>query len=160
VLDHSISLSRFIDDGIVLHRIEQFDALQNRLRAIYPRNSKSSFEMVREQRYVPVMDLVIVSLAPVQTSVHWKRTHSCSYIPLGSNTPRHVRTGWPRGECIRYLRLCSHRVFYTMCIQRLQGATRRLGYPKQVIADFPLPWEANTKYAPLQPGIHRLDDEV
>ena len=160
-LDESISVGCPIDDGIVLHRIDPFDELRTGLRAIYPKKLKFSFEVVRQQRYVPFMELLIVSLpGSVQTSAYWKRTHSCSFVPWGSNTPRHVRTGWPRGECIRYLRLCSHRVFFTMCVRRLQGATWRLGYPKQVVEDFPLPWDPKGKYAQLQARKHRLDDEV
>ena len=159
-LNKNICLSRFIDDGVILHRIEQFGALKIRLSAIYPQNLKFTFEVVSQQRYIPFMDFLIISLAPVQTSVYWKKTHSCSYIPWGSNTPRHVRTGWPRGESIRYLRLCSHQVFYTMCIQRLQGAIRRLGYPQQVVSEFPLPWESKPKFAQLRAQNHKLDDEV
>ena len=64
------------------------------------------------------------------------------------------------GESIRYLRLCSHKVCYTMCIQRLQGAIKRLGYPQQVVYEFPLPWESKPKYAQLRVQNHKLDDKV
>ena len=69
-LDKSISLSRFIDDGIILHRTEQFGALKARLSAFYPQNLKFTFEVVSQQRYPPLMDLLIISLAAVQTPVY------------------------------------------------------------------------------------------
>ena len=47
-----------------------------------------------------------------------------------------------------------------MCIRRLQGAIRRLGYPQHVVSDFSLPWEAKPKFAYLKAQNHKSDDEV
>ena len=52
--------------------------------------------------------------------------------------------------------LCSHKRFSTVCVQRVLGATRRLGYPRHVVDAFPLPCE--TKWKNVQPKI--LHDEV
>ena len=76
------------------------------------------------------MDCLIPSLQPLRTTVYFKPTHSCSYIPWGRNTPTHTKTGWLRAECIRYLWLCSSEITYGRCVARLRGAIKRLNYPK------------------------------
>ena len=84
VLPASVSLSRFTYNGILLHYVDL----------------RFTFEVKNQPRCIPFMDLLIISLKPLQTSVYWNKSHSCSYIAWGSNIPKHMRTGWALGECI------------------------------------------------------------
>ena len=79
---------------------------------------------------IPYMDLLIVKVKPLETSVYFKPTHTCSYIPLGSKTTA-----------------CK----FTQCILRLgiwvlQGALMRLGYPKHAWRKAPRQWSDKRRY--------------
>ena len=85
-------------------------------------------------------------LHPLKTSVHFNPTHTCSYIPWNSNTPRHVKVGWITAECIRFLMLCSHEGYFWMCWRRLKSALVRFRYPHQVYAKPPRMWADRDRY--------------
>ena len=140
-------MCRFIDDGLVLHHANVTrDDLLFVMQQLYPTHLKVDFEVFNRMTNIPFMDLLIVKVKPLETSVFFKPTHTCSYIPWGSNTPRHVKLGWITGECIRFLRLCSHEHYFNACWARLQGALMRLGYPKQAWRIAPRQWSDKRRY--------------
>ena len=99
----------FIDDGLVLHHPQEDEkAFLVKLQAPYLAHLRVGMECFYRQCSIPFMDLLIVRLQPLKTSVDFEPTHTCSYIPWNSNTPRHVKQGWIVAECIRFLRICSH----------------------------------------------------
>ena len=123
-LPPSVVLFGFIDDGLIFHPTDTAPLLADLVRAIYPVNLTFSFDAFAHQTRVQFLDLLILSVWPLRSSVFLKPTASCTYIPWSSNVPRHIELGRVRAECIRYLRLCSEREHY--------GTTdSRVHYPLQ-----------------------------
>ena len=116
------------------------------MQQLYPAHLQVDFEVLNRMTNIPFMNLLIVKVKPLETSVCCKPTRTCSYIPLGSNTPRHVQLAWITGECIRFLRLCSHEHYFNACWARLQGALMRLGYPKHALRIAPRQWSDKRRY--------------
>ena len=112
----------------------------------YPSHLRVGIEHFNKETNIPFMDLLIVRLHPLKTSVYFKPTHTCSYIPWNSNTPRHVKVGWITAECIRFLRLCSHEEYFWMCWRRLKSALVRFRYPHHVYAKPPRMWADRDHY--------------
>ena len=110
------------------------------MQQLYPTHLKVDFEVFNRMTNIPFMDFLIVKVKPLETGVFFKPTHTCSYIPWGSNTLRHVKLGWITGECIRFLRFRSHEHYFNACWARLQGALMRLGYPKHAWRIAPRQW--------------------
>ena len=128
-LHQSIKLMRFIDDGLMFHPKNMEPSLDSLLKSIYPPNLTFDTLQRGVVAHVPFLDVLFITLHPLRHSVYWKPTHSALYIPWHSNTPRSVKEGWVRGECIRFLRLCSHESYYKISWERLRGAIIRWGYP-------------------------------
>ena len=94
-------MTRFIDEGPVLHHPNVTrEQLLHDIQSLYPPHLMVEFEAFNRMTNIPYMDLLIVKVKPPETSVYFKPTHTCSCIPWGSKTPRHVKLGWGTGECI------------------------------------------------------------
>ena len=126
-LHPSIKLMRFIDDGLMFHPKNMGPSLDFFLKSIYPPNLTFDILQRGVVAHVPFLDVLFITLHPLRHSVYWKPTHSALYIPWHSNTPRSVKEGWVGGECIRFLRLCSHESYYKISWERLRGAIIRWG---------------------------------
>ena len=142
-------LFRFLDDGLILHR-SSHTVVKQHLDVIYPPNLPWSFEVTDMVSDIHFLDVHIVALCPLKTSVYWKPTHTCSYIRWDANVPRHIRIAWVRGEFIRYIRICSSCSFYRLCCQRLIRALLFLNYPKHVIQAQAIDWDDRHKYTTLR----------
>ena len=88
----------------------------------------------------------VIRLKELITAVFFKPTHTCCYIPCSSNHPRSIKLGWIKGEVVRFLRICSHKVFFDICVAYLRGALKRLGYPKFAYDPLPLTWHDKRHY--------------
>ena len=124
--------------------------MKQHLDATYPLNLPWSFKVTDRVSDIHFLDVHIVALCPLKTSVFWKPTHTCSYIRWDANVPRHIRIAWVRGEFIRYIRICPSRSFYRLCCQRLIRALLFLNYPKGVIQAQAIDWEDRHKYTTLR----------
>ena len=142
-------LFRFLDDGLILHR-SSHTVVKQHLDVTYPQNLPWSFEVTDRVSDIHFLDVHIVALCPLKTSVYWKPTHTCSYIRWDANVPRHIRIVWVRGEFIRYIRICSSCSFYRLCCQRLIRALLFLNYPKHVIQAQAIDWDDRHKYTTLR----------
>ena len=145
-------LSRFLDDATILHRCPLSEVHEHLLKT-YPQNLPFKFECRAERSNIHMLDIHIVSLYPFQTSVWWKPTHTCSYIPWEANVPRHIRIAWVKGEFIRYVRICSSLRFYRLCCRRLVRALIYLKYPKSVIQHQLVAWCDRDKYLKLKRDV-------
>ena len=56
------------------------------------------------------------------------------------------------GECIRFLRLCSHESYYKTSWERLRGAIIRWGYPPSLNTKPKFSWNDKPKY--INPKSH------
>ena len=149
-------LLRFIDDGLVLHHdgITEAEFLE-RMQKPYPAHLRVGVETFNRCTNIPFMDLLIVRLHPLKTSVYFKPTHTSSYIPWNSNTPRHVKVGWIVAECVRFLRIGSHEEYFLMCWRRLKSALVRFRYPPHVYHKPPRQWVDRDAY--LKPRERTTD---
>ena len=133
---------RYIDDGSLLHTISVSVAnIQDKLKHVYPTHLPFYFCVNAAHANVPFMDVLVVSVTPPRTSAYWKSSHSCAYLPWRSNLPRHIKCKWIRGECIRYVRICSEQSFFRVCRVRSFIAGFFLNYPEAVIRSNLLTWE-------------------
>ena len=141
-LARDIMLWRYIDDGFTIHPLSlKVGDLNTLLSEVYSPHLSFTFENTASRCGVRFLDIWVVSLAPLRTSVFWKKSHACTYIPWRANLPRHIKCSWVRGECIGYLRICSHERFYIMCLDRLKTALKLLDYPNHVVSHMVLSWK-------------------
>ena len=145
-LPRDILLWRYIDDRFAVHPLSlSVQDLNTHLCKVYPKHLAFTFVDKARRRGIAFLDIWVVSLAPLRTSVYWKPSHACTYIPWRSNVPRHTKCSWIRGECITYLRICSHERFYALCLRRLTTAVELLDYPKHVVTQMILSWDERSK---------------
>ena len=142
-------LFRFLDDATVLRRCPLSEVHEHWLRT-YPHVLPFELGCRVERSNIRMLDMQIVSLCPFQTSVWWKPTHTCSYIPWEANVPRHIHIAWVKKEFVRYLRICSSVRFYRLWCRRLVRAFIYLKYPKSVIQRQSVAWCDRDKYLKLK----------
>ena len=107
LLPPGITLLRFLDDGLVLHRASETEMIKTCLQRMYPKDLPFAFEASGSARGVAFLDVRFISIEPLRTSVFWKRAHACAYMPWTTNVPRHIRESWIHAEFVRYLQICS-----------------------------------------------------
>ena len=145
-LPRDILLWRYIDDGFAVHPLSlSVQDLNTHLCKVYPKHLAFTFVDKASRCGIAFLDIWVISLAPLRTSVYWKPSHACTYIPWRSNVPRHTKCSWIRGECNRYLRICSHEHFYALCLRRLTTAVELLDYPKHLVTQMILSWDERSK---------------
>ena len=145
-LPPGIPLLRFLDDGLVLHRASETEMIKTCLQRMYPKDLPFAFEALGSARGVTFLDVRFISVEPLRTSVFWKSTHACAYMPWTTNVPRHIRESWIHAEFVRYLRICSDEKYYIICSNRLVDALVWLQYPQRVIRDKLIPWSERHKF--------------
>ena len=136
-------LWRYIDDGLTIHRLSlRVEDLNTFFFCkVYPPHLSFTLKNTASRCGVALLEIWVVPLAPLRTSGFWKKSHACTYIPWRANQPRHIKCSWVRGECIRYLRICSHECFYTLGLDRLITALKLLDYPNHVVSHMVLYWQ-------------------
>ena len=139
-------LSRFIDDGLVIHTKNNAYALRRHLGAMYLPHLKFGFMVFAQSQGIAFLHLLFVSTSPLVHTVFSKPTHSCNYIPFDSNTPTRHKTQYIKPECVRYIQLNIWRMVYELCCKRLQVALKRLKIPSRFWSPMPLQWENKPKY--------------
>ena len=161
-LPRDILLWRYIDDGFAVHPLSlSVQDLNTHLCKVYPKHLAFTFVDKASRCGIAFLDIWVGSLAPLRTSVYWKPSHACTYIPWRSNVPRHTKCSWIRGECIRYLRICSHERFYALCLRRSTTAVELLDYPKHVVTQMILSWDERSKvFIPRQERVLAHVDDV
>ena len=142
-------LFRFLDDGRILHRSSD-TVVKQHLDVTYPLNLPWSFEVTCRVSDIHFMDVHMVALCPLETSVFWKPMRMCPYIWWDGNVPRHIRIACVRGEFIPYIRTCSSCSFYRLCCLPLIRALLFLIYAKNVIQAQAIDWNDRYKYRRLR----------
>ena len=91
-MPRDILLWRYIDDGFAGHSLSlSVPDLNTHLCKVYPKHLAFTF-VDRASRYgIAFLDIWVVSLAALRTSVYRKPSHACTYIPWCSNVPRHTK---------------------------------------------------------------------
>ena len=140
------TLLRFIDDGLCLFPLSMEHQIKPLLHSIYPEHLSFDIECDVTSENIVFLDIRIIRLHSLISTVHFKATHSCCYIPWGSNHPRSIKLGWIKGELIRFLRICSHVEYYQICANYLTGALKRLGYPHSAFTPLPVTWHDRDRY--------------
>ena len=126
-------LFRFLDDGIILHR-SSHTLVKQHLDVIHPSNPPWSFEVTDRLSDIHLLDVHMVALCRLKTSLFWKPTHTCSYIRWDVNVPEHIRIAWVRGVFVRYIRI----LLFLLFLQIVLPTT----YPSLVVSQLP-----QTRYA-------------
>ena len=134
-----VTLWRYIDDGMLIHAETVTEHI---LQPHLP------FELLQRgaTRGIKVLDVHVLKICEPSYCTHFKKTHSATYIPWASNTPRSIKVGWRKTECIRYLRTNSHPQYQHAAVHRMKQACLRLGYPKCMCKDAVLQWNHKARY--------------
>ena len=151
---------RFLDDGLLIHPQSATSDLVQKLQQTFPAHLPFECLVLGGTGDVQFLDLRIVRLSPPTYCTFFKSTNTASYIPWGSNTPRHTKLGWVKTELVRYLRTNSHPHFFYACVRRLHLATARLHYPKRVLNPLPVDWGDRDKYLHRQGTQGGLEGRV
>ena len=118
---HVMFHRRYIDDGFVIFSgsFEQFCALRDELTSIDPVNLQFTWETSRS--HAVFLDVIVSKTGDWQTtgylnfSCFQKAVNRYLYLPFSTATPRHVLSGFIKGELIRYIKRSSQQVdFFTM----------------------------------------------
>ena len=89
------------------------------LRTMYP--STLSFVILQKgvTSHISFFDVLIITLNRLRYIAFWKPTHWALYIPWHSRTPRNIKDRWVLEECIRFIRLSSHKEYYMLSWERV-----------------------------------------
>ena len=79
-----------------------------------------------------------------QVSIGSRRMHAPIFLGVRM-CPDTLKCSWDRGECIRYLRICSHERFYALCLRRLTTAVELSDHPKHVVTQMIFSWDQRSK---------------
>ena len=166
-------LSRYLDDGLVLHPWGEGEALKTHLRGVYPAALPFEFERFEGTSNVVFLDICSVSIVPLRRRVQLESDALLFVCPPGANVPRHIRIAWVRAEFIRYIRIHAvhtnssgtyafphTNTFYFAASQRLIEALHWLSSPKHVIESLWIPWGCRRKHTRLQRGLPLGEEEV
>ena len=138
---------QFIADVLLVHDASSTPHVLSWLHKVYPSHLTFDVLALGSPGGVPFMDLFVLSLSPLRHCAFFKATHAAAYIPWCSDHPQKYRTSWIKGECARFLRLCSHHFYFRLCLRRLTLACARLGYPTHTFSPLPLNGEHKNRYA-------------
>ena len=126
---------RYIDDGVLIFRGSraQLDILIAELRAIDPVNLQFTFEV--SERSAIFLDSFIFkgdrwqSTGILDYSCYQKAVNRYLYLPFSTETPRHILSGFIRGELIRYLKRSSDELSFVRMQVIFFHRLRARGYP-------------------------------
>ena len=77
-------LYRFIDDGLILHRVSDSDAPEAVLKNTYPMELPFESEALCQTASITFLDVRFISVQPLVSDVFWKPTHACAHIYPGA----------------------------------------------------------------------------
>ena len=78
-LPRDILLWRYIDDGFAVHPLSlSVQDLNTHLCKVYPKHLAFTFVDKASRCGIAFLDIWVVSLAPLRTSVYWKPSHACT----------------------------------------------------------------------------------
>ena len=81
-LPRDIILWQYIDDGFVPHPLcLSIETIHAHLSLIYPKHLALTFVDRASRCGVAFLDIWVISLSPLRTSVYWYKPHACTYIP-------------------------------------------------------------------------------
>ena len=141
-----LTLLRFIDDGLCFFPISIAHQIKPLLYSMYPEHLSFEFECDITSENIIFLDIRIIRLHKLISTIYFKPTHTCCYILWTSNHPRSIKLGWIKGELIRFLRICSHVQYFHICVNYLVGALKRLGYPASAYTPLPVAWHDRDRY--------------
>ena len=79
----------YIDDRFTIQRLSlKVGDWNTFLAKVYPRHLTFTFQNSASRCGVSFLDIWVVSLPPLCTSVFWKKSHACTYIPWRAKVPR------------------------------------------------------------------------
>ena len=137
----------------VIHHSNSTSSILDHVTQVYALPLPFEAAEVGVKGRVSFVNVNVISLNPLIHCVHFKPTHSYNCIPFCNDMPTHIKEGWIYGERVRYLRLNSHRAFYTSCLRRWRLALMRMGHPHSWYSPFPLTWAAKDQYVGRRPKM-------
>lgn len=92
------------------------------------------FTMEHSNSCIPFLDLSIYSSNNIlQFKTFAKRFHKYMYLPYHSNHPRHNKTGFIKGELIRYVRSNSTQLDFNLIAKKFLIRLEHRGYPTPLL---------------------------
>jgi hypothetical protein len=176
---------RYIDDifGIFEGTITEFNTLINEIKRIV------NPLQVTYQIHAETIDFLDISIFKTKneegnyqlhTKVYQKPHNTYQYVPFLSNHPASTKSGFIKGELIRYRRICSRDIDYSIIRSALWERLRNRGYPQEfllpIFALAPVPNQRNSTnldlsvlildhkrngiYKPFQTALRIMESEL
>ena len=145
-----ILYKRFIDDILIIvqtYNNTHLSNLQNNLNSLHP---KIKLTWTDKVSHVNFLDLTIWNSHKnhIYTTVYQKPLNMYSYLPYHSYHTPSQKTGFIKGEALRYSRICSRKVDFSNMIQLFTIRLQRRGYPLKIIQNAlkSVKWENRIKH--------------
>ena len=139
-------LLRFINDCACIHHRAHTPQITAMISSWYPPHLPFEVLALGVSANIIFLDLHVLNLHEPRYCTHFKPTNSATYICWSSNTPPGTKLGWTRGEGVRFLHMNSHERYFLAAVKRINGACRRLGYPKLLCSFLPVSWSEKHRY--------------
>jgi hypothetical protein len=126
---------RFIDDVLLLTRRhpEQITSFQNELNNLH---HKIKFIWTEPSSQTDFLDLTIIlnhRTSTIETQTFQKALNKYSYLPYHSFHTQSMKTGFIKGEAIRYAKTCSRKKDFNKMLSLFTVRLQRRGYPLDLI---------------------------
>jgi hypothetical protein len=125
---------RYIDDGFLIWTgsRQRLDTLIAALRAIDPVNLQFTFE-ISDHKAIFLDSYIFkgpgwLSSGVLDYECYQKIVNRYLYLPFSTETPRHILSGFIRGELLRYVKRCSYELAFVRMQQIFWARLRARGY--------------------------------
>lgn len=138
---------RFIDDIFIITKTEEVTELKNALNSLHPAIKLSWTPMSKRVNFLDLW-ISINGKEKLETQVYQKALNPYAYLPFHSYHTPAQKTGFIKGEAIRYARISTKKKDYLFLIQLFTLRLQKRGYPLSLIKQHisKVLWEHRAQY--------------
>jgi hypothetical protein len=147
--------ARFIDDVFMIIKTTNQQEILEFINTLRELLHPLTFTWKASQQSIDFLDITIFKKnGQLSTKIYQKPINKYLYLPYASNHPRHMLTGFIKGEITRYKRYCSNRIdFLTMQHLFITRLINR-GYPKRFLKFATTGFKRKPHPEPRKPTIY------
>jgi len=126
---------RFIDDIFIItqRNLTSINTLKNQLNNIHKDIKLTWTEPANQVDFLDITIKLNLTKSIIDTTIYQKPLNKYSYLPYHSFHTSSMKTGFIKGEAIRYVRSCTKKKDYNRMIQLFTIRLQRRGYPLNLI---------------------------
>jgi hypothetical protein len=133
--NHILLYKRFIDDVILIIKkdMTQIQNFQTDMNNIHPNIKLIWTPASLKVDFLDITIMLDLKISKIRTLTFQKPLNKYSYLPFKSYHTLSMKTGFIKGEAIRYVRTCSRKKDYNKMIKLFTIRLQRRGYPLHLI---------------------------